>query len=214
MTKRDTAREARYYTDSELARLLGISLGAITQQAVRRQPTAAQVRVGRYPAKRGRGGRYDTRETPEQPTAASRGAAMAGFCSCKTGIHAFHGNNLHPEGIKARRLKRVFGIDIDKSAGQPVCTAVGRREAVGHSDVSDETCPASGGAVRIAAPAPPCARGICESIHGRNGGAFVPAAAPGGSRRWVMCCWPQWLSSGFTRPTRPRGSPWVQRHNA
>jgi hypothetical protein len=33
-------------------------------------------------------------------------------------------NDLHPKGIKAQRLKRVFGIDI-------------------------ETCPACGGAVRI-----------------------------------------------------------------
>ena len=35
-------------------------------------------------------------------------------------------DDLHPEGIKAQRLKRVFGIDI-------------------------ETCPACGGAVRIIA---------------------------------------------------------------
>jgi hypothetical protein len=46
--------------------------------------------------------------------------------------------------IWAQRLKRVFNIDIDKSAGQPICTADGGREAVGHRDVSNETCPACG----------------------------------------------------------------------
>lgn len=43
------------------------------------------------PAKRGRGGRHDTRETLEEPTAAERRAAMNW----------------------AQRLKRVFGIDIE-----------------------------------------------------------------------------------------------------
>jgi len=38
----------------------------------------------------------------------------------------------------AQRLKRVFNIDIDKSAGQPICTAEGGREAVGYREVSDE----------------------------------------------------------------------------
>ncbi len=51
----------------------------------------------------------------------------------------------------AQRIKRVFGIDIDKSAGLPICTAEGCREAVGYREVPDETCPACGGAVRIIA---------------------------------------------------------------
>jgi hypothetical protein len=38
----------------------------------------------------------------------------------------------------AQRLKRVFNIDIDKSAGQPICTAEGCREAVGYKEVPDE----------------------------------------------------------------------------
>lgn len=49
----------------------------------------------------------------------------------------------------AQRLKRVFGIDIDKAAGEPICTAVGCREAVGH-----RVCPmklARPAAVRITA---------------------------------------------------------------
>ncbi|EAR22694.1 putative transposase [Nitrococcus mobilis Nb-231] len=81
------------------------------------------------PGKRGKGGRHATTADPEERTAAERRAAMTW----------------------AQRLKRVFGIDIDKSAGQPICTAVGYREAVGHRDVPDETCPTCGGAMRIIA---------------------------------------------------------------
>ncbi|EAR22701.1 putative transposase [Nitrococcus mobilis Nb-231] len=81
------------------------------------------------PGKRGKGGRHATTADPEGRTAAERRAAMTW----------------------AQRLKRVFGIDIDKSAGQPICTAVGYREAVGHRDVPDETCPTCGGAMRIIA---------------------------------------------------------------
>jgi len=51
----------------------------------------------------------------------------------------------------AQRLKRVFGIDIDQSAGLPIGTAAGWREAVGYREVPDETCPACGGTVRIIA---------------------------------------------------------------
>ena len=51
----------------------------------------------------------------------------------------------------AQRLKRVFRIDIDKSAGQPICTVSDCREAVGHRDVPDETCEYCGGTVRIIA---------------------------------------------------------------
>jgi hypothetical protein len=51
----------------------------------------------------------------------------------------------------AQRLKRVFRIDIDKSAGQPICTVADCREAVGHRDVPDDTCEHCGGAVRIIA---------------------------------------------------------------
>jgi hypothetical protein len=51
----------------------------------------------------------------------------------------------------AQRLKRVFRIDIDKSAGQPICTVADCREAVGHRDVPDDTCEHCGGTVRIIA---------------------------------------------------------------
>ena len=51
----------------------------------------------------------------------------------------------------AQRLKRVFAIDIDKSAGSPICTAEGSREAVGHRDVPDETCQQCGGRLRVIA---------------------------------------------------------------
>ena len=46
------------------------------------------------PAKRGKGNKAKTPNQPEHSTPAERRAAMTGFCSCKTGIHAFHGNNL------------------------------------------------------------------------------------------------------------------------
>ena len=51
----------------------------------------------------------------------------------------------------AQRLKRVFRIDIDKSAGQPICTVADCREAVEHKDVPDETCEHCGGTMRIIA---------------------------------------------------------------
>jgi hypothetical protein len=51
----------------------------------------------------------------------------------------------------AQRLKRVFNIDIDKSAGQLICTVVDCREAGGHMDVADETCPKCGGGVKVIA---------------------------------------------------------------
>ena len=59
-------------------------------------------------AGRGRGAQRDASDEVEKDTPAARRSAMTGFCSCKTGIHAIPGNNLHPEGIKAQRLKRVF----------------------------------------------------------------------------------------------------------
>ena len=46
------------------------------------------------PAKRGKGNKASASPAPEDPTPAERRAAMTGFCSCKTGIHAIHGNNL------------------------------------------------------------------------------------------------------------------------
>jgi len=48
--------------------------------------------------------------------------------------------------------KRVFRIDIDKTAGQPICTVTDCREAGGHRDVPDETCEHCGGAVPAIAP--------------------------------------------------------------
>jgi hypothetical protein len=81
------------------------------------------------PAKRGRGGQLATTADAEEPTAAEHRAAMTW----------------------AQRLKRVFGIDIDQSAGLPIGTAAGCRGAGGYRDVPDETCPACGGAMRIIA---------------------------------------------------------------
>ncbi len=49
----------------------------------------------------------------------------------------------------AQRLKRAFAIDFDKSAKLPTCTTEGRREAVGHRDVPDETCLHCGGRLRV-----------------------------------------------------------------
>ena len=45
-------------------------------------------------ARRGRGGRRAAVADPEAPTPAERRAAMTGFCSCETGIHAIRGNKL------------------------------------------------------------------------------------------------------------------------
>jgi len=46
------------------------------------------------PAKRGKGAKPGVSDEEQEKTPAERRAAMAGFCSCKTGIHAIHGNNL------------------------------------------------------------------------------------------------------------------------
>ena len=51
----------------------------------------------------------------------------------------------------AQRLKRVVALEIDNSAGLPICTTEGRREAVGHRDVPDETCQQCGGRLRVIA---------------------------------------------------------------
>jgi len=45
----------------------------------------------------------------------------------------------------------VFNVDIDKSAGEPICTVIDRRAAVGYMDVPDETCKTCGGRVKIIA---------------------------------------------------------------
>jgi len=46
------------------------------------------------PAKRGEGNKPKVADGQEEQTPVRRLAAMTGFCSCKTGIHAIHGNNL------------------------------------------------------------------------------------------------------------------------
>jgi hypothetical protein len=46
------------------------------------------------PAKRGKGSKLKAPDVAQDQTPAERRAAMAGFCSCKTGIHAIHGINL------------------------------------------------------------------------------------------------------------------------
>lgn len=52
---------------------------------------------------------------------------------------------------RTQRLKRVFGMRIDKSARQPICTAASCCEAVRHRDVPDETCLVCAEVVRIIA---------------------------------------------------------------
>ena len=46
------------------------------------------------PPKRGKGNKAKAADETQEPTPVERRAAMTGFCSCKTGIHAIHGNNL------------------------------------------------------------------------------------------------------------------------
>ncbi len=81
-----------------------------------------------------------------------------------------------------QRLKRIFAID--KSAGKPICTAVGRHKVVGHRDVADETCPDYGGRLRVIAciEEPDLIRQILAHVRTREGspdhGANVEARAP------------------------------------
>ena len=56
-------------------------------------------RVTITPAKRGKGARQQATTESDDRSPMERHIAMAGFCSCKTGIHAIHGNNL---GTKAQ----------------------------------------------------------------------------------------------------------------
>ena len=86
-------------------------------------------RVQVTPAKRGKGNTLKVPNEIQDQTPAERRASMTW----------------------AQRLKRVFNIDADKSAGQPICTAVDCREAVGHKDVTDETCRECGGVVNVIA---------------------------------------------------------------
>ena len=76
----------------------------------------------------------------------------------------------------AQRLKRVFAVDIDKSAGWPIYTAVGRGKAVGHRDVPDETCRRCGGRLRVIASIeePAVIERILEHL-GRAGESVDPA---------------------------------------
>jgi hypothetical protein len=46
------------------------------------------------PAKRGKGGKPKDADGQGEQAPVQRHAAMTGFCSCKTGIHAIHDNNL------------------------------------------------------------------------------------------------------------------------
>jgi hypothetical protein len=60
------------------------------------------------PAKRGKGNTTNVSDEPPTPT--EHRASMTGFCSCKTGIHAIHGNNLDtaPEArIQYRPLSHI-----------------------------------------------------------------------------------------------------------
>jgi Putative transposase len=62
------------------------------------------------PAKRGKGNKPKAADGQEEQMPVQRHAAMTGFCSCRTGIHAIHGNNLGAPkvGPWRGRLKRVF----------------------------------------------------------------------------------------------------------
>lgn len=51
----------------------------------------------------------------------------------------------------AKRLRRLFANDIDKSGGLPICTTKGRRGVVGHGDVPDEAFRPSVEPLRIVA---------------------------------------------------------------
>jgi hypothetical protein len=53
-------------------------------------------RVWVTPARRGKGN-WKVAAGQDENTPAQRHVAMTGFCSCNTGIHAIHGNNLGPE---------------------------------------------------------------------------------------------------------------------
>ena len=79
------------------------------------------------PAQRGKGNKASMADATDGPTPAERRVAMTW----------------------AQRMKRVFNIDIDKSAGQPTCIVADCREAGGHRDVPDETCKTCGGDVKI-----------------------------------------------------------------
>jgi 3-oxosteroid 1-dehydrogenase len=83
---------------------------ATLQQSVKRP--CASVSDRNFPAwrpsYRGKGVKRISNREVRSP--AEHHAAMAGFCSCKTGIHAFHGNNLGTTSCGAP-LKRVFNID-------------------------------------------------------------------------------------------------------
>jgi len=46
------------------------------------------------PAKRGKGNKPKAADGQGEQIPVQRPVAMTGFCSCKTGIHAIHGNNL------------------------------------------------------------------------------------------------------------------------
>ncbi len=64
------------------------------------------------PAKRGRGSQRCSTGDSQAPTPGERRASMAGFCSCKTGIHAIHGNNVGaaPEARIRHRHRDLPGL--------------------------------------------------------------------------------------------------------
>jgi hypothetical protein len=58
------------------------------------------------PAKWGRESQHCSTRDSQEPMPGERRASMAGFCSCKTGIHAIHGNNVvaHAHPCASRHL--------------------------------------------------------------------------------------------------------------
>ena len=51
-------------------------------------------RVQVTPSKRGKGHKHNADDEGQCPSPVGWRVAMTDFCSCKTGIHAIHGNNL------------------------------------------------------------------------------------------------------------------------
>ena len=85
------------------------------------------------------------------PAGRGKGSAAAGGRLTDASNERAEGATPAQRMTWAQRLRRVFRIDVDKSAGQPFCTAEGCRVAVGYRDVPDETCPRCGGTLKIIA---------------------------------------------------------------
>ncbi len=88
------------------------------------------------PAGRGKCGKPKAMETEQadDQTPAERRAAMTGFCSCKTGIHAIHGNNL---GATPQACIQHWRRDLPGLRGHPQGDCLHRRS----DGYPEDTCP-------------------------------------------------------------------------